>query len=701
MSSNKNKKNETEKRFDLTLHPDVKKSVVVVVCIAFAILFILAANNQAGPAGKWFYGFFQKLFGWGYYLLPTAAFMLAFAFIAPDSKKFWGTTLLGVLFFIISGLGFMDIISPESGGLTGAMIGSLEQPFGTPASLVITFATLIASFLVTLNKPFSISLPKWKGKANEPRINMPMATVAVEEDLATNDTATQRHMTQRHLTSDKQQATDDEGKETILEEIKIASSAPVAVASAPKPIRNYVPPPLSLLSSSVEQPTIGDLRANANIIKRTLDSFGIPVEMGEINVGPTVTRYTLKPAEGVKLSRITALNQDLALALAAHPIRIEAPIPGKSLVGIEVPNKSAAVVRLGSLLLYPEFQKADPLSFALGRNVSGEPVFADIAKMPHLLVAGATGSGKSIMIHSLLLSLLYKNSPAMLRFIMIDPKRVELSIYNNLPHLLAPVIIENKKAIGALRWLIDEMDRRYTLLLEAGARDIKSYNKGKDKLPYFVVVIDELADLMTSYGKEVEGSIIRLAQMSRATGIHLVVSTQRPSVEVITGLIKANITSRIALQVASNVDSRTILDTSGAEKLLGNGDALFTSAELSKPKRIQGGYVTEEEIKKVTNFIKENNDAFADDDTVNFPSKTEKDSNTAIPINFGDYDKDDDDDLYNEAVETVKMAGKASASLLQRRLKVGYARAARLLDMMEERGIIGPGDGARPREILQ
>ena len=694
--TNKNKKNETEKKINLALHPDVKKSVVVVVCIATAILFILAANNQAGPAGEWFYDVFKNLFGWGYYLLPTASFMLAFAFIAPDSKKFWGATLLGILFFILSGLGFIDIVAPGSGGLTGAMIGSLEQPFGTPASLVITFATLIASFLITLNKPFNISLPKWKMKTNEPKINLPtQATIDNDtdnDDDNDNDTNDNRN-------DDKKKETKEEIES---EEIKIASSAPVAVASAPKPIRNYVPPPLSLLSSSVEQPTIGDLRANANIIKRTLDSFGIPVEMGEINVGPTVTRYTLKPAEGVKLSRITALNQDLALSLAAHPIRIEAPIPGKSLVGIEVPNKSAAVVRLGSLLLYPEFQKADPLTFTLGRNVSGEPVFADITKMPHLLVAGATGSGKSIMIHSLLLSLLYKNSPAMLRMIMVDPKRVELSIYNNLPHLIAPVIIENKKAIGALRWLIQEMDRRYTLLLEAGARDIKSYNKGKEKerLPYMVVVIDELADLMTSYGKEVEGSIIRLAQMSRATGIHLVVSTQRPSVEVITGLIKANITSRIALQVASNVDSRTILDTSGAEKLLGNGDALFTSAELSKPKRIQGGYVTEEEIKKVINFIKENNDAFTDDDSMNFSSKTEKDSNTAMPLNFGDYDKDDDDDLYNEAVETVKMAGKASASLLQRRLKVGYARAARLLDMMEERGVIGPGDGAKPREIL-
>ncbi len=467
--------------------------------------------------------------------------------------------------------------------------------------------------------------------------------------------------------------------------------------ATPKHIKNYVPPPLTLLSSTTDKPTIGDLRANANVIKRTLDSFGIPVEMGEINVGPTVTRYTLKPAEGVKLSRITALHQDLALALAAHPIRIEAPIPGKSLVGIEVPNKAAAVVRLGSLLLYPDFQKAGDLAFPIGRNVSGEPIFKDIAKMPHLLVAGATGSGKSIMIHSLIISLLYKNSPDMLRLLLIDPKRVELSIYGGIPHLLAPVITENKKSIGVLRWAIQEMDRRYKLLLEAGSRDIKSYNSSGRSLPYIVIVIDELADLMTSFGHEVESSIIRLAQMARATGIHLVVSTQRPSVEVITGLIKANITTRIALQVASQIDSRTILDTSGAEKLLGHGDALFIAADTSKPLRVQGAFLTEDEIKKVASFIRDNNEPVEGDEVA-----IDNSNDGSVSINLDALDgSGDDDELLSEAVETVRAAKKASASLLQRRLKVGYARAARLLDIMEERGVIGPGEGAKPREVYE
>ena len=423
--------------------------------------------------------------------------------------------------------------------------------------------------------------------------------------------------------------------------------------------------------------------------------------MGEINIGPKVTRYTLKPAEGVKLSRIIALNPDLALSLAAHPIRIEAPIPGKSLVGIEVPNKSAAIVRLGSMLSYPEFTNSGALSFILGRDVTGDPIAGDIEKMPHMLIAGATGSGKSVGIHSLIISLLYKNSPDNLRLILIDPKRVELSVYNGIPHLVTPVITEGKKAIGALRWAIQEMERRYEILLGAGARDIKSYNKSHavtdGPMPYLVIIIDELADLMATYGREIESSIVRLAQMARATGIHLIVATQRPSVEVITGLIKANITARVALQVASQIDSRTILDMAGAEKLLGGGDMLFISPEYSKPKRIQGAFVSEEEIKKVADFVKNNNETIVEND---IGANGQNNGNNDLSNQLEDLRSGDEDDLYDEAVKTVREAQKASASLLQRRLKVGYARAARLLDIMESNGIIGPGEGAKPREVF-
>ena len=462
----------------------------------------------------------------------------------------------------------------------------------------------------------------------------------------------------------------------------------------------YAAPSISLLKSAVDKPTSGDLRANANIIKRTLDSFGILVEMGEINVGPKVTRYTLKPAEGIKLSRITSLSQDLSLALAAYPIRIEAPIPGKSLVGIEVPNKAAALVRLGSLLSYQDFIKAGRLSLILGRDVTGELILSNLEKMPHMLVAGATGSGKSIFLHSVLISLLYKNSPESMRLILIDPKRVELSIYKDIPHLISPVITEGKKAIGVFRWAISEMDRRYEELLAAGARDIQSYNKKAEKngtqpLSYIIIVIDELADLMAAHGREIESSIVRLAQMARATGIHLIVATQRPSVEVITGLIKANITARVALQVASQIDSRTILDMAGAEKLLGGGDMLFISADIPKPKRIQAPYISEEEIQRVVGFIRDNNDMIIE--TAGEGIDDESDDRPLSDYLNGS--NDEEDELFSEAVEVVRAAKKASASLLQRRLKVGYARAARLLDIMEDRGLIGPGAGAKPREV--
>jgi len=700
MASKKNQRNgkdREEKGSGISyfeLHPDIKRSVIIVVCIGLAMIFILAGAGQAGPFGATLYSAFHQLFGWGYYLLPAVCFLFAFSFLAPDRKKFFGAPLIGGILFVLAGLGFFDVIAPGSGGFTGNIVGALKKPFGTPASLVITFTALVASFLVTVNRPVSFGFVTrvFKKRAG-PHIQEPPEPPAAPK-------------------MGPEGAETEESEEPALKkgDTKKGEGEPIETfgdnlpkAAKQKQVKNYVAPPLSLLSSTTEKPTIGDLRANANIIKRTLESFGISVEMGEINVGPTVTRYTLKPAEGMKLSRITALNSDLALALAAHPIRIEAPIPGKSLVGIEVPNKAAAIVRLGSLLLYPEFHNAEPLSFALGRNVNGEPIFADIAKMPHLLIAGATGSGKSIAIHSMIISLLFRNSPEMLRFILVDPKRVELSIYGKLPHLIAPVVTENKKAIGALRWLIQEMDRRYQLLLDAGCRDIKSYNKsaiqtGGETLPYLVLVIDELADLMSTYGREVEGSIIRLAQMARATGIHLIVSTQRPSVEVITGLIKANITSRVALQVASQIDSRTILDTAGAEKLLGHGDLLFVSSEMSKPRRIQGGYLTEDEIKKVVHFIAKNNQPAEESGVALEAVEGENGSSGALFDSISG--ENDDDELYGEAVEVVRSAQKASASLLQRRLKVGYARAARLLDIMEERGVVGPGEGAKPRDIL-
>ncbi|MBI4086330.1 MAG: DNA translocase FtsK [Candidatus Liptonbacteria bacterium] len=678
------------------LHPETKKSIWAVVFTGLAIIFFLAGFEKAGPAGALLHTVFQTLLGWGYFALPTVFLILAGVFLFSGKQKFVFVTLVGAFLLMLSLLGLIHIFEADRGGWLGYALGSLKIPFGEIAASIINGAILLVSILVTLNAPLKIRWPEKTEKAGKEKETMPAVTGEAKEISAEKPSETKNGS--------------KEAEEESKMKIPLFSKPKKSVAAN---FTNYVPPPLDLLKSSIEKPTTGDLRANANIIKRTLESFGIAVEMGEINIGPKVTRYTLKPAEGIKLSRITALGQDLALALAAHPIRIEAPIPGKSLIGVEVPNKAAALVRLGSLMAYPEFASSGLLGFTLGRDVTGEPIFADLEKMPHLLIAGATGSGKSIMIQSFLISLLYKNSPATLKMIMVDPKRVELSIYEGIPHLVSPVIVENKKALAVFRWAIKEMERRYETLQKSGNRDIKSYNNGfkkqetreKDEdediegtqiLPYIVIVIDELADLMTSFGREVEGSIVRLAQMARATGIHLVLSTQRPSVEIITGLIKANITSRVALQVASQIDSRTIIDTSGAEKLLGGGDLLFISSDLSKPKRIQGAYVTEEEIKKVADFIKENNAGLGEE--INFPSNGE---NGASP-NF-DLDEQlegDDDELYDEAVEVVRQAQKASASLLQRRLSVGYARAARLLDIMEEKGIIGPGDGAKPREVF-
>ncbi len=710
MKKKKNKKAEPKKKVaikiedeekesffhELRLHPETKKSIWAIAFLGTAIILFLASFQNAGPFGAFLYKIFGNLFGVGYYLLPITFLIMAGVFFTSERTKIYAATFIGALLFVLSGLGLIDVIDSGKGGLLGKILGSLEIPFGYAASIVVLILLILVSLLVTLNLPIKF---RRKEKTVE--------DFGEEEEEAEDAAKAEADFEKEE--NKKEEPAPEEKEDSAVKETISAAFGITPKKSLKMRAGNYVFPPLDLLKSSVEKPTSGDLRANANIIKRTLDGFGIPVEMGEVSIGPKVTRYTLKPAEGVKLSRITALSQDLALALAAHPIRIEAPIPGKSLVGIEVPNKAAAVVRLGSLMNYPDFTEKGLLSFALGRDVTGEPLFPNIEKMPHMLVAGSTGSGKSVTVHSIIISLLYKNSPDTLRFLMIDPKRVELSIYGGIPHLIAPVVTESKKSLAVFKWAIKEMERRYEILLQAGSRDIQSYNKKKkdDTLPYIVIVVDELADLMSTYGRDVEGFIVRLAQMARATGIHLILSTQRPSVEVITGLIKANITARIALQVASQVDSRTILDTSGAEKLLGGGDMLFTSAELSKPRRIQGSYISEEEIAKVATFIREHNtDLVSEEDgapALEIAADSKHDSGAIKSADIFDGlegDDDQNDEMLDEAINVVVDAQKASASLLQRRLKVGYARAARLLDIMEARGIIGAGDGAKAREVF-
>jgi len=687
------------------IHHETKQTIYAIGAFIAAVLLILSYLGQGGLAGRTIFRGLDFLLGTGYFFAPIMLLLVGFSFFFSREPKFVRETAIGGTLFLLCSLGIFNILfGSGSGGALGATVSyPLLGLFDFWAGLVIAAGLWIISILLVFNIPLL-----WRSRIDDEDDEdvEPVAPSIAPEPI--NEPEENTSLLARAGAAYAARAS-GAGAETP------ASPAPVSdedveglVSPKQSALRRmkYKKPPLSLLQGDKGTPSSGDIRANANIIKRTLENFGIMVEMGEVAIGPTVTQYTLRPAEGVKLSRIVGLSNDLSLALAAHPIRIEAPIPGKSLVGIEVPNRSIALVGLRSLLEQKAFQDAlQPLLVTLGRDVAGAPVFADLARMPHLLVSGSTGSGKSVNIHTLIDSLLYRNGPDMLRFILVDPKRVELSIYNDIPHLLTPVITDAKKTVQALRWATKEMDRRYDLLSVAHARDITSYNakignppaggSDKDPLPYIVIIIDELADLMSMFPREVEASIIRLAQMARAVGIHLIVATQRPSVEVITGLIKANITSRIALQVASQIDSRTILDAAGAEKLLGNGDMLFLAGDTGRPRRIQGAYVSEQEVKKIVEFLRDELPAAEHDDEI-FAAKAEGEEGS----DMDDSDAGDDDALYEEAKELVVAAGKASASYLQRRLRVGYARAARLLDLLEQRGIIGPSDGAKPRDVL-
>ena len=673
---------EEEQEEKLQLEPEIKNSILAVLFSALALILILSFFNLAGSLGRFIFKMFDYLLGWGYFLLPVLLLTISFNFFRSWTERinFNKTTFSGAFLVLFSSLSILELFSPATGGLIGETGAFLKNFLGLWASLIIYIAILISGLLLTFNTPLKI--PQFLFKRKEGLIiNPPEAPLVIEEK------------------AEKEERKAKEEMEAAKEEEKRKNHFPAKVKG------NYVVPSLDLLESGSAKPTVGDIRANANIIKRTLESFGIIVEMGEVNVGPTVTQYTLKPTEGVKLAGITSLQNDLALALAAHPLRIEAPIPGKSLVGIEVPNKAVALVRLGNILKEINFQKETPaLAFALGRNVEGKITLADLSRMPHLLIAGATGSGKSVCIHSIISSFLLKNSPASLKLVLIDPKRVELARYNGIPHLLTPVITDNKKVLPVLRWIINEMNRRYDLLSDYQARDIEGYNiktlnKKEEPLPYIAIIIDELADLMIYCGRDLETFIIRIAQMARATGIHLIVSTQRPSVEVITGLIKANITARIAFQVASQVDSRTILDIAGADKLLGHGDMLYLSPESSKPRRIQGAYISENEIDRLVEWINKSSQAMETNGLADALEGFIAESSSQEQINLETLEEEEDS-LYPEAYEVVVKAGKASASLLQRRLRIGYARAARLLDLLEARGVIGKGEGAKPREVF-
>ena len=671
---------------------ETANGILGVFSIVLSVFFLLGAVGFAGQAGTLVYNWLSYLFGFGYYLLPIVFLLLAASFLREQERDFAMPQIFGSLVLFLSSLGLVDLLSND-GGVVGRFLSqSLSSLFDIYLSAVILVALVVTSILVIFNTSIKFDVIAFFKKFFSRKETVPLAPT---ENAAINKAVETASF------AGKGQTLKSEGKMKHDE-----GFAPTLMRRSGK---KWVPPPLSLLEGDRGKPGVGDIKANANLIKRTLMNFGIVVEMDEISIGPSVTRYALKPAEGVKLSRILALQNNLELALAAHPVRIEAPIPGKSLVGIEVPNTLKSIIGLGSLISDEQYSRSSlPLLVSLGRDISGHSHFANLARMPHLLLAGATGAGKSVTIHAIVTSLLFRNPPENLKFIMIDPKRVELTMYNNIPHLLTPVITDPKKAILALKWVAKEMERRYDILEKNKVRDIDSYHqntKNEKSMPFIVIIIDELADMMQSYPRELEAAVVRLAQMSRAVGIHLILSTQRPSVNIITGLIKANIPARIALQVASQIDSRTILDTSGAEKLLGSGDMLFLSGEMSKPLRIQSAYISEKEVKAVTKYL---TDAYADElqSEINFSGENNSLSAQADSAIFSaalgeddSYDGDDDE-LYEEARATVIQAGKASTSFLQRKLRIGYARAARLVDMLEERGVIGAGSGAKAREVI-
>jgi S-DNA-T family DNA segregation ATPase FtsK/SpoIIIE len=682
--------------------------------IALGLILALGAAGFAGSAGGSAFHFTFVILGAEALILPIiitgagACVLLKQLLLSPR-------TGVGILLILLAVLAFLGAVSPTLGGTLGAWSGAkLIHLFGFAGSIMLlatgaVIGLALATDIVALYELLSTHTKN----ASQSLANVRIPSLSKEgEDLPDMEESAEVTSDTETLPEAVAASGEHEPTVTVFSDNQNVPSDGNLVSSIPNFDAEYNPPPLSLLGEDKGKPGVGDIKANANIIKRTFLNFGISVEMDEVSVGPTVTRYAIKPAEGVRLSKIISLQNNLELALAAHPVRIEAPIPGKSLVGIEVPNAAKAMVGLGGIMNAPEWNTSTkPLLSALGRDISGTPHYVNIAKMPHGLIAGATGSGKSVAIHAVITSLLYRNGPNQLRFIMVDPKRVELTLYNGIPHLLTPVITDPKKAIISLKWAAKEMDRRYNILEGEQVRDIDSYHKTilepakkkglsplPEELPYIVIVIDELADIMQTYPRELEAAIVRLAQMSRAVGIHLVLSTQRPSVNVITGLIKANVPTRMALQVASQIDSRTILDGGGAESLLGAGDMLYLASDMQKPIRIQTAYISEGEVKKVVQYIKQHNAGNLVTVDLGSNAVSLQEPNDAILL--AGEDDDVDDDLYTQAREAVEEAGRASTSYLQRKLRIGYSRAARLMDILEERGVIGPADGSRPRDIL-
>ena len=687
--------------------PVIGYSLSVILFLA-AIFIGIGSMNTGGVLPKDLFKAGYYMFGWAAFLLFITFFYFAILKFKNEDHKIPRVNFISMFlfYFFLSSFFFVSLATKDSsgnylnthGGVVGKMIGSnvLGAVDSLPSSILFFLASLLVFFFAFGISPSNIlGISRFfnKDEDDESELESLKSKASPQQDFKLNE-----GVPVEYHGKNSEKSNFSASRAAKVAAAKINSKEQEALTAPSDPDWKF--PSVTLLNQTQNKADAGDINANAKIIHDTFFNFKIDVGMERVNIGPRVTQYQIKPPADVKLTKITALENNLALDLAAHSIRIEAPIPGQRAVGIEVPNVKPAIVRLSSILTSSEWtDNKGNLSFVVGKDIAGNPIVGNLAKMPHLLIAGQTGSGKSVMINTLLTSLLYGNSPADLKLILVDPKQVEMGQYADIPHLIAPVINEPEKCISALKWAVEEMNRRLKTMAGAGKRNIDEYNldKANEGMPFIVIVIDELADLMMMAARDVESLIVRLAQKSRAAGIHLVLATQRPSVDVITGLIKANVPARVAFTVASQVDSRTIIDQNGAEKLLGEGDMLLLTSDMAKPKRVQAAFIENAETVKVNDFLRAQRPPTYDEDVISQPVHI-----GGKHVSGGEVigSAEADDTLWKDAVQVVIDNKKASTSLLQRRLRIGYGRAARLIETMEEQGIVGMAEGSRPREVL-
>ena len=744
VKSTKGKSKKTSASKQSVLPAGFWAQVGAVLLVAFSLFLILSWFGAGGSALVAIHKGLIGFMGWATFFLPAVLIFISVEIFRDEQNRFPSLNVFGfvlILFWLSGFFGLFRVSASLSyGGWSGEISNKIMLAMVNSMVAAIIYLLLISITLLSILRVSPIVVIKKIGemlqtndfvtesknakvfeKAKESMLLKKVNDLTESEKPEIKLNAGVDILDEKARGKEKSKEkkglsliSKKEDREDKKEDLK---KSEITISNSNFDNSKWQAPDFSLLEHSQAPADAGDVEQNARTIKDTLSEFNIDVEMESANIGPRVTQYTLVPQSGVKLSRIENLSDNIALNLAAESIRVEAPIPGKRAVGVEIPNIKSADVRLFSVLDSKEWKNNhDPLTFAIGKDISGHPVVGKLAKMPHLLVAGQTGSGKSVMMNTLLTSLLYRHSPSELKLIMVDPKVVEMTAYEDIPHLLTPIINDSEKALSALRWAVNEMERRYRVVSSEKVKEIKSYNKhaiaknekikkeaveGEEPkllevMPYIVIVIDELADLMMAASKDVEAMIVRIAQKARAVGIHLVLATQKPVVSVVTGLIKGNVPSRIAFKVASNGDSRTILDRGGAEKLLGNGDMLFYMNGAPNLKRVQGAWVTDEEVLRVTNFIRSQGPPQYNDEVISQPTQTPS-SIGGVVMNGG---SSSTDETFETAVKLVIEARKASTSYLQRRLGIGYSRAAKLIDEMEDRGIVGPTNGSKPREVL-